>query len=201
MKKSKLKQKRTIEKRNKIMETAMEMIAEQGYFSVTTNHIAQKAGTSIGSLYSHFEDKKALMMACIVHYYDLVGGRTYPSEGELSVIDEKSGTAYLAATIEAVFLAHQILPGFHRAMMAACLQDPDMYGVVEKKEEEAKGEIWHLLERGNYLIHPTNLSMAADMIYLVVSETVHKYMNGEMKYTQKELADQLLRWIKAYLFL
>lgn len=44
--------------KDKIIETSIEMIEKEGYNNITTNHIAKKAGVSIGTLYYHFENGK-----------------------------------------------------------------------------------------------------------------------------------------------
>lgn len=43
-----------------ILEAAREVFDELGYARATTNHIAERAGISIGSLYQYFPDKAAL---------------------------------------------------------------------------------------------------------------------------------------------
>lgn len=172
----------------------MELVSEKGYFAVTTNDIAKKAGISIGSLYSHFKDKKALMIACVECYYDLVSDTIYQNPVDNSVMP------YLSASIETVFTAHEIMPGFHRAMMAACLQDPDIRAIETAKDKEAKQRVFYLLEKSKSIIRPANLLLTADMIYLIISETVHKYMNGEIEHSRKELVEELAYLIKAYLF-
>jgi len=50
-------QKRSIETRNKIVITARELFAENGFEETNTNMIARAAGISVGSIYSHFKDK------------------------------------------------------------------------------------------------------------------------------------------------
>jgi AcrR family transcriptional regulator len=44
-----------------ILEATAHILAESGYEPLTTNHVAQKAGVSIGSLYQYFPSKEALV--------------------------------------------------------------------------------------------------------------------------------------------
>lgn len=44
---------------------AMDVIAERGLHDLTTNHIAARAGVSVGSLYQYFADKHALLDAVL----------------------------------------------------------------------------------------------------------------------------------------
>ena len=54
------KQKRSIERKNLIKNTALLLFSEKDYANVSTNEIAKTAGVSIGSLYSYYPNKKAL---------------------------------------------------------------------------------------------------------------------------------------------
>jgi len=47
---------------NVILKAAAHIFMEKGYATGTTNHIAQKAGVSIGSLYQYFPNKDAILV-------------------------------------------------------------------------------------------------------------------------------------------
>jgi len=51
-----------------ILDAAADLIAEVGYDAVTTNAIALRAGTSIGSLYQFFPNKETLVQALAERY-------------------------------------------------------------------------------------------------------------------------------------
>lgn len=51
-----------------ILDAADEVFLEMGYSNATTNHIAARAGTSIGSLYRFFPDKEAVLVALAARY-------------------------------------------------------------------------------------------------------------------------------------
>src|SRR6266851_6317665 len=51
-----------------IIEAASAEFAEVGYEATTTNAIARRAGTSIGSLYQFFPNKEAILEALAVYY-------------------------------------------------------------------------------------------------------------------------------------
>lgn len=54
-----------VEKRNLIMDTALEHFAKEGYHATTINQIAQKAGISKGLMYNYFRSKETLLKAII----------------------------------------------------------------------------------------------------------------------------------------
>lgn len=64
-------------KRALIIENALELFAEQGYYSTSIQQITKKAGISKGLLYNYFESKEALLKEIviegfneIIHFFD-----------------------------------------------------------------------------------------------------------------------------------
>ena len=51
-------QERSIDKKNKIIETAYEVFSTVGYYNTNTADIAKKAGVSTGIVYGYFKDKR-----------------------------------------------------------------------------------------------------------------------------------------------
>lgn len=58
-------QKRSIEKKEKIIEAANKIFATNGYFNTNTADIAKAAGISTGSVYAYYEDKKDILLVCL----------------------------------------------------------------------------------------------------------------------------------------
>ncbi|MDA3953216.1 MAG: TetR/AcrR family transcriptional regulator [Bacteroidales bacterium] len=52
---------------NKIMEVALELFANKGYFQTSISKIAKNAGISKGLMYNYFESKEDLLKAIIFH--------------------------------------------------------------------------------------------------------------------------------------
>ena len=46
-----------------IVEAAAQILERRGPEALTTNHVAERAGVSIGTLYQYFSDKRALLLA------------------------------------------------------------------------------------------------------------------------------------------
>ena len=59
------KQKRSIEKREKIIDVAYQLFMDNGYFNTSTVDIVKAAGLSVGVFYAYFSDKKDILLVCL----------------------------------------------------------------------------------------------------------------------------------------
>jgi AcrR family transcriptional regulator len=50
-----------------ILEAAFQILEREGIAALTTNHVAERAGVSVGSLYYYFPDKEAILDALFEH--------------------------------------------------------------------------------------------------------------------------------------
>ena len=63
-------QKRSIEKKEKIIESGFELICEKGYYNTNTAEIAKNAGVSTGIVYQYFKDKHDILIDALKKYAD-----------------------------------------------------------------------------------------------------------------------------------
>lgn len=63
-------QKRSIEKKIKIVKAGLELFCEKGFYHTNTVEIAKVAGVSTGTVYSYFKDKKDIYNASFEYFLD-----------------------------------------------------------------------------------------------------------------------------------
>ena len=61
-------QKRSIEKKEKIIEAGFDLICQKGYYNTNTAEIAKSAGVSTGIIYQYFRDKYDILLEGIKKY-------------------------------------------------------------------------------------------------------------------------------------
>lgn len=61
-------QKRSIERKQKILGAGFELFCEKGYYKTNTIEIAKRAGVSTGAVYSYFKDKRQIYIAAFESY-------------------------------------------------------------------------------------------------------------------------------------
>jgi AcrR family transcriptional regulator len=57
-----------------IVEAAVQILERRGPDALTTNHIAERAGVSVGSVYQYFPDKHAILAAAARRELEQLGG-------------------------------------------------------------------------------------------------------------------------------
>lgn len=65
-------QRRSIEKKRKIIEAGYKLFAEKGYYNTNTSEIAKEAGVSTGIVYGYFRDKRDILIDVLDIYVDNV---------------------------------------------------------------------------------------------------------------------------------
>lgn len=63
---------RSCDTKDKLLETAIELVWKSNYDSVGVNEICEKAGVTKGSFYHYFESKAELFYAASEHYWDQI---------------------------------------------------------------------------------------------------------------------------------
>lgn len=64
-------QKRSIDKKSRIINAGFELFSEKGYHNTNTTEIANKAGVSTGTVYSYFKDKKDIYIASFENFLNI----------------------------------------------------------------------------------------------------------------------------------
>lgn len=126
-------QKRSIEKRKKIIDAALKMFNEKGYFSTNTAEIAKTAGLATGSLYSYFKDKKDIFLEVTNLYGKVIYDHVVK---ELSKIkDTNDLDLMIKTTINIILESHKISPKFHQEMMILSYKDKEIRYSFRKQQE------------------------------------------------------------------
>jgi AcrR family transcriptional regulator len=76
------------QKINLIMQTALELFANEGYYPTSISKIAKKAGISKGLMYNYFESKEKLILALIVNGINKVTESIDPDHDGILTKDE-----------------------------------------------------------------------------------------------------------------
>ena len=142
-------QKRSIEKRNKIIEKGFELMCKNGYHKTNTSDIAEYAGVSTGIIYQYFNDKKEILIEGIKMYSDSI---MFPL---LNIIDNKqlkidNMNEVLDKLIDEFIKVHTVSKKSHEEMMAMSHLDDEVANIFHERELIMTQKIISLLEYNGF---------------------------------------------------
>ena len=118
-------QKRSIEKRNRIIEKGFELMCENGYYNTSTPDIAEYANVSTGIIYQYFNDKKDIFIEGVKEYSNNI---MFPmiSILETEKIEIKNLSFLLKTMINKFIQTHTISKKAHEELIAMSHLDNDV---------------------------------------------------------------------------
>jgi AcrR family transcriptional regulator len=155
-------QKRSIEKKKRILDAAFEVFGRQGYNNSSTLDIARAAGISVGTLYSYFKDKKGLFLECFKIYSDNVQERLlqgYDLRPESSALD------VIEKTIDILIEVNNVCQSFHDEVLSLMYLDEDVRRFYFQQHDAVSNTIvTQLIDRK--IVSPQN---GREKVFLVIA--------------------------------
>lgn len=155
-------QKRSIEKRNKIIEKGFELICEKGYHNISTPDIAEASGVSTGIIYQYFTDKKEIFLEGIRNYSNNI---MFPMMSLLEKENIKIDNLekLLKKMIDSFIKNHTISKKAHEELMAMSHLDNEVASIFKETEFELTNIIVRVLEDNNI-----NIKNSTEKIHIAV---------------------------------
>ena len=144
-------QKRSIEKKEKIIHAGFELICEKGYYNTNTAEIAKVAGVSTGIVYQYFKDKHDILIEGIRLYANSL---FYPllliaNENIKTNINKENFSFILRDMINKFIKNHKISKTAHEEIIAMTHSDQEVAQIFHNSEMEMANKVTSiLLENG-----------------------------------------------------
>lgn len=126
-------QKRSIEKKEKIIKAGFELICKKGYYNTNTAEIAKSAGVSTGIVYQYFKDKHDILIEGIKRYASDI---FYPMLNVTSniKIDKNNLDTILRNMINTFIENHKLSQIAHEEIMAMTHSDKEIAEFFQENE-------------------------------------------------------------------
>ncbi|WP_405871844.1 MULTISPECIES: TetR/AcrR family transcriptional regulator [unclassified Streptomyces] len=139
-------QQRSKETYDAILEAAAQLFERDGRAKATTNHIAERAGVSIGSLYQYFPDKDALLYALGERHMLRLAAGLSATLSRLRRIAPPL-PQIVSALVRAVAEVHVTEPGLHRLLYDQAPRPKETAAMLREFQKWIAGELEHHLHR------------------------------------------------------
>ena len=129
-----------------ILEAAAQVLTERGYAAGTTNHIAERAGVSIGSLYQYFPNKDAILVALVERHLADANALLLPLF-ERATSAPRGLEPLLREFVEATISFHTRNPALHRLLFEEAPHPKQVRKALHALEDSMASRMVSLLRR------------------------------------------------------
>ncbi|MBC8073101.1 MAG: TetR family transcriptional regulator [Deltaproteobacteria bacterium] len=184
-----------------IVQATARVLVRRGWSGLTTNHVAEKAGVSVGTLYEYFPGKDALARALVerhlAHAEALLGGRL---AALLAATNQFDVTTLARAMVDAMIELHENDPRLHRVLFEQVPHDASVRARVQRLEDEAAAVLARVLPhvRGVTVREP---EIAARLVVELLEALTHRWITSRDRtpIPAPRMAEELTRLLVAYL--
>ena len=166
-------------KSQEILQAAIELFSENGYYNTTTRMISQKANVAVGSLYTHFKNKEAILETLFNEAYEkrlLFINSIMDSEySSLDILDKfidfHFNELLKNKALSIVLIRESLNPELLHleGIQNFLIQLPKIFKVILRKAQES-GEIRNL-----------NISLTSEIIFNTIRATVYSAASNQFK--------------------
>jgi Transcriptional regulator len=204
------KQKRSIEKKQRIKDAAIKLMSEKGYHSTSSNEIAKEAGVSIGTFYSYYKDKKELYKELVADIYNIViapmnmpaasDSAPAPGDNVFAFPENLSIEETVHLYIETVFKGHEYETAFQREIASLSEQSDEFREIEMSHKKDLTRMFTSMLSLYKDELKTDNLKTASYLILTTVEAVVHDIMFHNNGRNKKAVINELTAMIVNYLF-
>jgi AcrR family transcriptional regulator len=182
-----------------ILEAAAHVFSQRGYASGTTNHIASRAGVSIGSLYQYFPNKDSILIKLLERHI-----REGQALMEKTLTAAREGThevdPMLRALVDGMVLLHKQNPRLHRVLFEEAPRPQALVRLLREVEESTAQQVEALLETIPG-IKVKDTFLAARLAVQMVESLTHWFvLSGPQGIENEQFTTELVRMLRGYLF-
>ncbi|MFY9398175.1 MAG: TetR/AcrR family transcriptional regulator [Desulfomonilia bacterium] len=188
------KQKRSIERRQKVKQAALELFAHKGVNGTSSNEIARQAGVSIGTFYSYFENKRSLFLEILKDHLKTFVTDIYALEVDETVPIRENVREHIRKAFT-VFDRH---PQFHREALVLKFSDSGVKRLFDEVEHEQLVILSRLIRPYCRNRSPEQLMEVSKVIHAAVENAAHSVKFLDSPLDRGRLVDELTEMITHY---
>lgn len=187
-------QRRSVERVQRMLDAAQQLVSEVGYDALTTTLIAERADVSIGSLYQFFPDKQAVVRAVALRNLERFTERLTELVGRAQF---SNWWDLVSAVIDEYVAMHHDVPGF-RAIRFGDVADLHLLDPVRDNDTVVADRFVDLIRP--MVNVPAGTDLQLDMVIAVkISDTLTRYAFERDAAGDPVVLEETKRLVRAHL--
>lgn len=174
-------QKRSIEKKQKIIKSGFDLICQKGYYNTNTAEIAKAAGVSTGIVYQYFNDKHDILLEGIKLY---AGDIIYPVANNFPTdVSPDNLKTVLKEVINKFIENHKLSQVAHEEIMSMTHSDKEIADFYREREMYTTKTISNILIKNGF--DKTNLDERVHISINLIDDLCHEivyHKHNELNY-------------------
>ena len=171
-------QKRSIEKKEKIIKYGFDLICEKGYYNTNTAEIAKAAGVSTGIVYSYFNDKHDILLEGLKRYANGIFHPSITSINEIK-INKKNLKEIVKKVISQFVNNHKLSQSAHEEITAMAHSDKDVANFFHENEIAMTNVLVEILKKNGF--NYTDLKERVHIVIGLIDNICHEIVYHKHK--------------------
>lgn len=192
-------QKRSIETKEKIIDTAYRLFCTKGYFDTSTNEIAKAAEISIGGLYAHYPDKDTIFME-ILDRYNLSFIQSLDELSHEMQLYLSEPTAWFRLLIDNIAALHENSKELNREMEILSFSKPEVAKARKIQRERTRQIFYHFLCDESINVKASDPEAASFILRGILDTVIEQIVFGDHVISDGRIVqtgvDAMLRLLK-----
>ncbi|PRX19184.1 TetR family transcriptional regulator [Orenia metallireducens] len=179
-------------KREKVLDTAVKMIIENGIQNTSMGKISKNSGVAVGTIYHYFESKEDLITEIYRNLKIKMLERVIENSQPMDDLYDyfKSSIKLLIKYAEENPIEFEFMERHHMSPVI----DAKVKEEIENRYKKGVKKIFKMLDEEGLLKEDISLELIIQYFQSSVMGLVRSYINGEIKMTEKEI-EQLIQMI------
>ncbi len=191
-------QKRSIETRNRIINTAKDLFSELGFDETNTNRIASQSGLSIGSVYAHFTNKWEIFHTILENFSKDVF--EYLKESIQKIIEDRNRLdKAIDLLVHGLYEAHMLNGNLNAEIDKFTLMDAKAGEIRFGWEEKTNQEILRLITHFGDQANIKDMDAAVTVIHRSAHEVFQYLYKNKDNINEKAVLREFITMLQRYL--
>lgn len=193
-------QQRSIQTKSKIVEAAVQLFKEKGYYNTNTKEIAKAAGVATGSFYSYFADKREVFIEAYNEHKERFNTIIETGIRDIMALDPKDKRDMFRQILRLILDAHHIFDFLHPELDILSVTDPEFKKVCQEYVGLGTRITTGFLKQVEGDLRVKDLEAAGTVMFFSLRRIIDLLAHNQAAIEGERILNELADMLTAYLY-